>query len=76
LLSILHYFNSALSIFLCCYIFLNIFLSHVISIFLNFTCQSPCLCSICHSWSYDRFIETNTNNYHIHYIALRTFKRI
>ena len=42
-------------------IFLSIFLSHVINIFFNFTIQSPCLCSIYHSWSYNRFIETNFN---------------
>jgi len=43
------------------YIFLNIFLSHIINIFFNFTCHSPCLCSIYHSLSYNRFIETNFN---------------
>jgi len=58
--------NSSLVLILHCpfsfvgpYILLSIFLSHVINIFFSFTCQRSCLCSICHSWSYDRFVETN-----------------
>jgi hypothetical protein len=46
------------------YIFLNIFLSHVINIFFNFTCQSSCLCSICHSWSYES-LESVSLKYHL-----------
>ena len=39
------------------YTFLTIFLSHVINIFSILFVKSPCLCSVCHSWSYDCFID-------------------